>query len=112
MAQRKSLAWKELKVGLLVIAAFAMLSIAILRIGGTTSFFGKTMTFTAYFPSANGLREGAEVWVDGILIGNVDSIMLSKDPDPKKRVAVVMSIDDAYRDTIKTDSVPGIGSIG
>lgn len=112
MAQRKSLAWKELKVGLLVIVAFVMLSIAILRIGGTSSFFGKTMTFTAYFPSANGLREGAEVWVDGILVGNVDSIALNKEPDPRKRVSVVISIDDAYSGTIKDDSVPGIGSIG
>src|SRR5687768_3559244 len=112
MAQRKSLAWTELKVGIMVIFAFVLLGIAVLRVGGTTSFFGKTMEFTTYFPSANGLREGGEVWVDGILVGNVDSIKPTKDPDPKKRVAVVLKIDDAYRDMIKDDSVPGIGSIG
>jgi len=112
MAQRKSLAWSELKVGMMVIAAFVLLAIAVLRVGGTTSFFGKTMKFTAFFASANGLREGGEVWVDGILVGNVDSITLNKNPDPKKRVAVVMKIDDKYRDTIKDDSVAGIGSIG
>ena len=112
MAQRKSLGWTELKVGLLVIVAFVILSIAILRVGGTSGFFSKSMTFTAYFPSANGLREGAEVWVDGILVGNVDSITLNKESDPKKRVSVAISINDAYRGTIKDDSVPGIGSIG
>jgi len=112
MAKKKSLAWKELKVGLLVILAFVLLGVAVLKVGGTTKFFGKTMTFTVYFPSANGLREGGEVWVDGILVGNVETITLNKQPDPKKRVAVVLRIDDEYRDTIKSDSVPGIGSIG
>jgi phospholipid/cholesterol/gamma-HCH transport system substrate-binding protein len=112
MAQRKSVAWSELKVGMLVIVAFLLLGVAVLRVGGTTSFFGKTMDFTVYFPTANGLREGAEVWVEGILVGNVESITLTKDPDPNKRVAVALKIDDAYSDTIKSDSVPGIGSIG
>src|SRR5688572_30284164 len=112
MAQRKSLAWSELKVGIMVIFAFALLGIAVLRVGGTTSFFGKTMSFTTFFPSANGLREGAEVWVDGILVGNVESIKLNKGGDPKSRVAVVMTIDDEFSDMIRDDSVPGIGSIG
>ncbi len=112
MAQRKSLAWKELKVGLMVIIAFVLLGIAALKVGGTTSFFGKTMTFTVYFPDANGLRPGGEVWVNGILVGNVDDITLTKDPDPKKRVAVVLKVDAAYSDVIRDDSVPGIGSIG
>src|SRR5436190_16512565 len=112
MAQRKSIAWSELKVGLMVIVAFLLLGIAVLRVGGTTSFFGKTMKFTAYFPSANGLREGGEVWVDGILVGNVDSITLNQAADPKTKVAVAMKIDAKYKDTIRDDSVPGIGSIG
>ena len=40
MAQRKSLAWTELRVGMLVIAAFAALAYAIINIGGPASFFG------------------------------------------------------------------------
>jgi phospholipid/cholesterol/gamma-HCH transport system substrate-binding protein len=112
MAQRKALAWSELKVGLMVILAFVLLGIAVLQVGGTTSFFGKTMTFTTFFPSANGLREGAEVWVDGILVGNVEEIKLNKGGNAKSRVAVVMKIDDNYSDMIRDDSVPGIGSIG
>ena len=112
MAQRKSLAWSELKVGLMVILAFVLLGVAVLQVGGTTSFFGETMTFTTYFPSANGLREGAEVWVDGILVGNVEEIKLNKGGDAKSRVGVVMKIDDEYSDMIRSDSVPGIGSIG
>src|SRR4051812_9668631 len=112
MAQRKSIAWSQLKVGILVIVAFAALAIAFLQIGGTTRFFGKTMQITAYFPSASGLRVGAEVWVDGLLVGNVTKIDLNRDPNAKGKVAIVMKIDEAYRGLIRSDSPVGIGSVG
>jgi phospholipid/cholesterol/gamma-HCH transport system substrate-binding protein len=112
MAQRKSLAWSQLKVGLLVIVSFAVLAVAVLRIGGSTSFFAKTMKITAYFPSANGLREGAEVWVDGILVGNVESFSLNPDPASKYKVAVIMEIDEAFKGRIRDNSPIGIDTIG
>ena len=112
MAQRKSLKWTELKVGLLVLIGFAVLALAILRIGGPTSFFSKKMQITGYFPSANGLRPGAEVWLDGILVGNVDSVGINRDPAKKGRVAVAMSIDETYKGGIKSDSPISIDTIG
>lgn len=112
MAQRKSLAWSQLKVGLLVIVAFVMLSIVVLQVGGSTSFFAETMKITAYFPSANGLRDGAEVWVDGILVGNVESIELNPDPNSKYKVAVHMEIDESYKGRIRENSPIGIDTIG
>jgi phospholipid/cholesterol/gamma-HCH transport system substrate-binding protein len=112
MAQRKSIGWSQLRVGLLVIAAFAMLSVAVLSISGTSSFFGETMKITAYFPSANGLRDGAEVWVDGILVGNVNGITLNPDPASKYKVAVAMEIDEAYKGRIRENSPIGIDTIG
>lgn len=111
MAQRRSLAWAELKVGLLVIIGFAVLAFAVIRIGGPTSFFTKKMRITAYFPSANGLRSGAEVWLDGILIGNVDEVRMSMEPN-KGRVAVVMSLDETYKENIRSDSPISIATIG
>jgi phospholipid/cholesterol/gamma-HCH transport system substrate-binding protein len=111
MAQRRAQGWAQLKVGMLVIIAFLMLSYAIVRIGGP-SLFGKKMTITAYFPNANGLRDGAEVNLDGILVGNVDSVGLSPDPNAPGKVAVVMKIDEAYKDQIRNDSEIGIDTIG
>jgi phospholipid/cholesterol/gamma-HCH transport system substrate-binding protein len=111
MAQRRSLAWTELKVGLLVIVGFAVLAFAIIRIGGPTSIFGQKMRITAFFPSANGLRSGAEVWLDGILVGNVDDIRMNMQPG-KGRVAVVMSIDKKYEPNIRSDSPISIDTIG
>src|SRR5262245_32387420 len=111
MAQRRKLAWTELKVGLLVILGFLVLAFAIVRIGGSNSLFGKKMRITSYFPSANGLRSGAEVWLDGILVGNVDEVKMSMEP-AKGRVAVVMNIDEKYKDNIRSDSPIAIATIG
>ena len=64
-AQRRTLAWSELRVGILVIASFVLLALAIFYISGASGFFEPQYSITAFFPSANGLRKGAEVWLEG-----------------------------------------------
>ena len=62
MAQRRKLAWSELRVGLLVLTGFLVLAIAIFYVGGESAgLFSPKIMVTAYFPSANGLKAGAEV---------------------------------------------------
>jgi phospholipid/cholesterol/gamma-HCH transport system substrate-binding protein len=112
MAQRKSLAWTELKVGIFVILAFAALAYAVVSIGGPASFFGKKLNFTAYFSSANGLRPGNDVWLDGLLIGKVEEVGLNNNPSIPGRVAVKLKVDSAYTNNIRKDSVIGIESNG
>ena len=112
MAQRRSLAWTELRVGLLVIASFALLALAIFYVSGQSGIFTKRYTLTAYFASANGLRSGAEVWLEGVTIGNVDQVRISKQPDPNRSVEVDLKLDESYRNIIRTDSMVTIGTIG
>ena len=112
MAQRRSLAWTELRVGLLVIASFALLAVAIFYVSGQSGIFTKKYTVTAFFPSANGLRSGAEVWLEGVTIGNVDKVRISKQPNPEKSVEVDLKLDESYKNIIRTDSMVTIGTIG
>jgi phospholipid/cholesterol/gamma-HCH transport system substrate-binding protein len=112
MAQRKSLGWTELKVGLLVIVGFAVLAYAIIRIGGPTSLFAEKFKMSAYFPSANGLRPGNDVLLDGLLVGTVSEVGLNRDPAINGKVAVVMEIDAAYKDNIREDSMVSIETVG
>jgi phospholipid/cholesterol/gamma-HCH transport system substrate-binding protein len=112
MAQRKSLAWTELKVGLLIIGSFIALTYAIISIGGPASFWGTKMTVTAYFSSASGLRPGNDVWLDGLLVGKVEEVGLNKNPSIPGRVAVKMKIDATYAENIRKDSIVGIESNG
>jgi len=112
MAQRRSIAWNELRVGILVIASFVMLALAIFYISGESGFFTPTYTVTGYFPSANGLRKGAEVWLEGVEIGNVTFVGVSKQPDPNRSVEVVMKLNRDYQNIIRSDSKMGITTQG
>jgi phospholipid/cholesterol/gamma-HCH transport system substrate-binding protein len=112
MAQRKTLAWTELRVGLLVIASFVLLIVAIFYIGGEAGFFIPKYTVTAYFPSANGLRTGAEVWLEGVTIGNVSTVRISTQGDPSRSVEAAMSLDQRFENIIRTDSTVNILTTG
>jgi phospholipid/cholesterol/gamma-HCH transport system substrate-binding protein len=112
MPQRKSLAWAELRVGLLVIASFVLLALAIFVIGGQSGFLEPKYTVTALFPTANGLRDGAEVWLEGVTVGNVSSVAINSSPDPNKSVAVEMRLVRRYQDSIRSDSIVAINTQG
>ncbi len=112
MATRQSVAWIELRVGILVLASFVLLAGAIFYVTGETGFFTPTYTITAYFESAVGMNTGAEVWLDGVTVGNVRSTQLTNLPDPARSVAVEMSIDQRFQNLILSDSLVTVQSIG
>ena len=112
MAQRRSVAWTELRVGMLVIASFVLLALAIFFISGESGFLEPKYSITAYFPSANGLRSGAEVWLEGVTIGNVTDVRISRQPDPNRSVEIVMRLNQNYQSIIRTDSQLGIQTQG
>ena len=112
MAQRRSLAWTELRVGILVIVSFVLLAVAIFYIGGESGIFTKKYNLVIYFENANGLRSGAEVWLEGVTIGNVSSVRISRQVDPNKAVEAELRLDERYKPIIRSDSKVTIGTIG
>ena len=112
MAQRRSLAWTELRVGILVIASFALLALGIFFIGGESGFLTPKYTITAFFANANNLRSGAEVQLEGVTIGNVSSVRISKQPDPERAVEADLRLDEQYQNIIRSDSKVSIKTIG
>jgi phospholipid/cholesterol/gamma-HCH transport system substrate-binding protein len=112
MAQRRTLAWTELRVGILVITSFALLALAIFFISGESGFLTPKYTVNAYFENANNLKGGAEVQLEGVTIGNVSTVRISREADPMKAVEIVMRLDERYQNIIRTDSMVNIGTIG
>ncbi len=112
MATRQSVTWIELRVGVLVLASFVLLAAAIFFVGGETGFFTPTFTITTYFESANGMNTGAEVWLEGVTVGNVRSVQLSNLPEPERSVAVEMSIDQQFQNLILSDSLVTVQTVG
>lgn len=112
MAQRRSLAWTELRVGVVVIISFVLLALAIFFIGGESGILTEKYTITVFFPSANGLRTGAEVWLEGVTIGNVSAVRISRQADPSKSVEAEMRLDQSFQNIIRSDSLVSILTTG
>src|SRR5215470_10015556 len=112
MAQRQSLAWKELRVGILVIASFVLLAAAIFLIGGDTGIFTPKYKLYVYFSSVSGLRAGQEVQLEGVTIGSVGSVTLVNNGDPKRAVLVQLKLEKKFEGLIRTDASASLGQIG
>jgi phospholipid/cholesterol/gamma-HCH transport system substrate-binding protein len=116
MAQRKQLTWTELRVGLFVLVGLFVTAAAIFYVTGA-SFLGPKYRLITYLPEVSGLSNGAPVRVDGVEVGNVESIKLvprtqGKAPEKNKNIEVVMRVDRRYQSDILTDSVASLVTEG
>lgn len=104
MAQRKQLTWTELRVGLFVLVGLFILMVAIFYVTGAR-FLGPKYRVTTYLPEVDGLKTGAPVDLDGVEIGNVQSIGLTPNPpDRMHSITLVLSIDNRFQKQIRSDS--------
>jgi phospholipid/cholesterol/gamma-HCH transport system substrate-binding protein len=114
---KKTVSWRELRVGLLVLGSIAILVFLILNASGDINPFSKKLHLRARFADANGLREGSEVRLAGVRVGKVDKILLltpSSEPNAPK-VEAQMTINGTIdgrpaNDRIRTDSTAQQGS--
>jgi phospholipid/cholesterol/gamma-HCH transport system substrate-binding protein len=107
---RKTIGLREVRVGLFVLVAVAVLIFLILNASGDISFKAKRH-LRAKFMSAEGLRPGAEVRLAGVRIGRVDDVNLLRatDDPEEKRVEVMLSVDSTVdgkpvEDLVRKDS--------
>jgi len=112
MPQRKQLTWTQLRVGVLIISGLVVLAVGIFFISGQVGFLTRHYTLKAYFPGAESLRDGAQVRLAGIVVGNVQNIELSPYTDPNRAIQVNMKVTSKYKDQIRTDSVASIETAG
>ncbi len=113
MAQRKQLTWTELRVGVFVLAALFLLMVAIFYVTGAGSGFGPKYRLITYLPEVEGMKAGAPVDLDGVEIGNVQSIDLTPRPDDRSHsITLVLRVDKKYQKDIRTDSTASLVTQG
>jgi len=115
MAQRKQLTWTELRVGLFVLVGLFVMAAAIFYVTGGP--LGPKYRLKTYLPEVSGLVSGAPVRVDGVEVGNVESIRFmprtaGKPPDKNKNIEVMMRVERHYQNDILTDSVASLVTEG
>ena len=101
------ISWSQIRVGLAVVAALALLAVAIFFIGESAAIFGERYSITTLMPSANGLIEGASVKLAGQDVGKVETIEfipIEERVRPEQVLKITMSINVAVQEHIRSDS--------
>jgi phospholipid/cholesterol/gamma-HCH transport system substrate-binding protein len=77
----------------------------------TGGLFVSKIVLRAYFDNASGLKDGAPVTLEGVTIGNVLSVRVVPDRNPRP-VEVTMKVSTKYLNALHTDSVATITQAG
>ena len=113
MKRATFITWEQLKVGGMILAAIAILTVAVFKLGEAANLFTKRYQLVALLPSANGLRVGGSVTVAGQLAGTVAAIdFLAPDADTTRNLRVVVEIDEALQPQVREDSRARIRTLG
>jgi len=87
MPRTRSLAWSELKIGIITVIALAIATGLIFLLSGEGGFFWQRYSIKTVFPDVAGLKPGAPVRVAGLEVGSVTAVDFVGD-----RVEVVMQV--------------------
>lgn len=110
MKRSTNLAWSELKVGLLLVAALLIGTVAVVSFSGIRAYFRPTFPLTTRFSQVAGLKPGAVVMLSGVQVGSVTALTLL--PGEGQGVEVTMAVYASHRADIRTDARASLGSQG
>ncbi len=77
MPRTRSLAWAELKIGIIAVFALVMAAILIFAVGGSGGFFWQSYPLKTIFMDVAGIKAGSPVRVAGVEVGTVDEVRFS-----------------------------------
>jgi phospholipid/cholesterol/gamma-HCH transport system substrate-binding protein len=106
MPRTRSLAWAELKIGLLAVVAVVVAATVIFLLSGESGFFWQRYTLRTKFSNAAGLKSGAPVRVAGVEVGSVEDVEFSG-----ADVVVTFQLSTEMQPRITSKSVATIGSV-
>jgi phospholipid/cholesterol/gamma-HCH transport system substrate-binding protein len=106
MARTHSLAWSQLKIGILGLAALTLAAMLILAVGGQGGFAWERYALKTKFPDIAGLKTGGVVRVAGVDVGKVTDIQFAG-----AEVEVTLEINEAQQERITEQSRASLGSL-
>jgi phospholipid/cholesterol/gamma-HCH transport system substrate-binding protein len=106
MPRTRSIAWSEIKLGIVGVVAIALVVVIILALGGEGGFAWQRYPLKTRFHDAAGLKEGAVVRLSGKEVGKVIAVEFSG-----AEIDVAMEVRKEIRNLITTESVASIGSL-
>jgi len=106
MPRTRSLAWSELKIGIIAVTAMVLATMIIVAVGGAAGFSWQRYELKTKFPDVKGLKTGAVVRVAGVEVGKVTGVEFSG-----AEVEVLLEVKKGNEQRITSDSRASIGSL-
>jgi phospholipid/cholesterol/gamma-HCH transport system substrate-binding protein len=106
MPRTRSLAWSELKIGLLALTAIAIAGFVIFLLSGEGGFFWQRYDLKAKFADVAMLKAGAPVRVAGVEVGAVNEMQFDG-----AEVEVRFSLNKEMQSRVTDKSIAYIGSV-
>jgi phospholipid/cholesterol/gamma-HCH transport system substrate-binding protein len=106
MPRTRSLAWAQLKIGLVALVAIALAILMIFLVSGEGGMFWQRYNLKTVFTEIPGLKEGAPVRVAGVEVGSVTGLEFIGD-----RVEVTMQLSKEHQSRVTDTSTASLGSV-
>jgi phospholipid/cholesterol/gamma-HCH transport system substrate-binding protein len=106
MPRTRSLAWAQLKIGIVSIIALALVIIMIFLVSGEGGMFWQRYSLKTVFDNIAGLKEGAPVRLAGAEVGTVTKLDFVGD-----RVEVTFELSKEMQPRVTTASRASLGSV-
>src|SRR5436190_21027275 len=106
MPRTRSLAWSELKIGVVAVVALVITAVTIFTLTGSRGFFWQRYRLKTRFDNVAGLNKGAPVRVAGVEVGQVTGLEFAGE-----KVDVLFEVHKEEQARITTGSVAKLGSI-
>jgi phospholipid/cholesterol/gamma-HCH transport system substrate-binding protein len=106
MPRTRSLAWAQLKIGIVSVVAIALAIFMIFLVSGEGGMFWQRYSLKTVFDNIAGLKEGAPVRVAGAEVGSVTALDFVGD-----RVEVTFELSKEMQSRVTTGSRASLGSV-
>jgi phospholipid/cholesterol/gamma-HCH transport system substrate-binding protein len=106
MPRTRSLAWSELKIGIVSVVAIILASVLIFLLSGEGGYFWQQYSLKTVLRNVQGLKPGAPVRVAGVEVGSVSDVDFAGD-----QVEIVMQVAKDNQSRITTSSRATLGAV-
>jgi phospholipid/cholesterol/gamma-HCH transport system substrate-binding protein len=106
MPRTRSLAWSELKLGIIGVVSLVLLTAIILAVGGEGGFWASRYPLKTRFNDAQGIKAGAVVRLSGKEIGTVEAVEFAG-----QQIELTFEVLEDVRPLITSTAIAEIGSL-
>src|SRR5260370_18485798 len=108
MAEAKQVAWAQLRIGIMATVSMAILGLLIFLLTGSGDLCSSSANLFTYMDDSAAMTPSTPVRLNGITIGNIDSIGFSGLKEKGKIVRIKMKVTQKWLGQIPEDSVAGV----